>query len=96
MSEQEPKKRERQRTPNHRTTTGFRICDELWAVLQALLPVHIIHSFRGGRLRVADGDCADAIFYVLRTGCQLNRFRRLLVGRKNQRTIWRFSILPVV
>jgi len=32
MSKQETKKRSRQRTPNNRTTTGFRISDELWAV----------------------------------------------------------------
>ena len=71
MSKQESKKRERKRTPNNRTTTGFRISDELWAVLQPLLPVHVnIHRFGGGRPRVADRECADAIFYVLRTGCQ--------------------------
>ncbi len=29
MSEQQTKKRSRQRTPNNRTTTGFRISDEL-------------------------------------------------------------------
>lgn len=71
MSRQEPKKRERERTPNNRTTTGFRISDELWAQLQPLLPVHVkTHRFGGGRPRVPDRDCADAIFYVLRTGCQ--------------------------
>jgi transposase len=64
-------KRERVRTPNNRTTTGFRISDELWAVLQPLLPVHVnTHRFGGGRPRVPDRECADAIFYVLRTGCQ--------------------------
>ncbi len=71
MSKQEPKKRERQRTPNNRTTTGFRISDELWAVLEPLLPVHVNpHRFGGGRPRVTDRTCADAIFFVLRTGCQ--------------------------
>jgi putative transposase len=64
-------KRNRARTPNNKTTTGFRISDELWAVLQPHLPVHINkHRFGGGRPRVPDRDCADAIFYVLRTGCQ--------------------------
>jgi len=63
--------RNRVRTPNNKTTTGFRISDELWAVLQLHLPVHINkHRFGGGRPRVSDRDCADAIFYVLRTGCQ--------------------------
>lgn len=40
-------------------------------MLQPLLPVHVnTHRFGGGRPRVHDRDCADAIFYVLRTGCQ--------------------------
>ena len=71
MSEQELKKRSRKRTSNNRTTTGFRISDELWAVLQPLLPVPLnTHRFGGGRPRVPDRRCADAIFSVLRTGCQ--------------------------
>ena len=71
MSKQETKQRERERTPNNPTTTGFRISDELWAVLEPLLPVHVnTHRFGGGRPRVPDRTCADAIFYVLRTGCQ--------------------------
>ncbi len=71
MKSQETKKRERERTPNNRTTTGFRISDELWTQLQPLLPVHVnTHRFGGGRPRVPDRECADAIFYVLRTGCQ--------------------------
>jgi putative transposase len=64
-------KRERARTPNNRTTTGFRVSDELWAVLAPLLPKHENkHRFGGGRPRVPDRQCADAMFYVLRTGCQ--------------------------
>lgn len=71
MSEQALKKRSRKRTPNNRTTTGFRISDELWAVLQPLLPLPLnTHRFGGGRPRVPDRRCADAIFYVLRSGCQ--------------------------
>lgn len=64
-------KRTRERTPNNRTTTGFRISAELWAVLEPLLPEHVnTHRFGGGRPRVPDRRCTDAIFYVLRTGCQ--------------------------
>jgi putative transposase len=64
-------KRTRERTPNNRTTTGFRISDALWAVLAPLLPVRVnTHRFGGGRPRVPDRRCAEAIFYVLRTGCQ--------------------------
>jgi hypothetical protein len=69
MSKQEPKQRSRQRTPNNRTTTEFRLSNELWAVLHRLLPVHVkMHRFGAGRPRVPDRRCADAIFYVLRTG----------------------------
>ena len=64
-------KRERSRTPNNHTTTGFRLSDKLWALLEPLLPKHEnSHRFGGGRPRVPDRQCADAIFYVLRTGCQ--------------------------
>lgn len=52
-------------------TAGFRVSDELWAVLEPLLPVHKnTHRFGGGKPRTPDRQCADAIFYVLRTGCQ--------------------------
>jgi putative transposase len=71
INEEETPKRKRQRTPNNRTTTGYRVSDELWAVLQPLLSMSInTHRFGGRRPRVPDRDCADAIFYVLRTGCQ--------------------------
>ena len=71
MSKETPTKRERARTPNNKTTTGFRISDELWSVMEPLLPVHVnTHRFGGGRPRVSDRRCADAIFYVLRTGGQ--------------------------
>lgn len=40
-------------------------------MLEPLLPEQVnTHRFGGGRRRVADRQCADAIFYVLRTGCQ--------------------------
>jgi transposase len=71
MKKREPSPRARARTPNNRTTTGFRVSDALWEVLEPLLPVHVnTHRFGGGRPRVPDRTCADAIFYVLRTGCQ--------------------------
>jgi transposase len=64
-------KRTRVRTPNNHPTTGFCLSDDLWRVLAPLLPVHInTHRFGGGRPRVSDRRCADAIFYVLRTGGQ--------------------------
>jgi putative transposase len=65
------KKRRRPRAAVNKVTASYRIADELWAVLQPVLPVHVnSHRFGGGRPRVADRRCADAIFYVLRTGCQ--------------------------
>ncbi|MFN8484483.1 MAG: IS5 family transposase [Anaerolineae bacterium] len=40
-------------------------------MLEPLLPEHVnTHRFGGGRPRVPDRRCADAIFYVLRMGCQ--------------------------
>src|SRR5919206_2343571 len=66
-----PTPRTRPRTPNNRTPTGFGISDELWAVLEPLIPVRVnTHRFGGGRPRVPDRRCADAIFFVLRTGGQ--------------------------
>src|SRR5215510_4467616 len=71
MQKRTPVPRMRARTPNNLTTTGFRVSDALWAVLEPLLPVHTnTHRFGGGRPRVPDRRCADAIFYVLRTGSQ--------------------------
>src|SRR5215217_3448264 len=65
------KKRRRPRAAVNPVTASYRIADALWAVLQPLLPVHVnSHRFGGGRPRVPDRQCADAIFYVLRTGCQ--------------------------
>src|SRR5215471_6143700 len=76
--------RTRVRTPNNRTTTEFRISDALWAVLQPLLPVHVNrHRFGGGRPRVSDRRCADAIFYVLRTGCQWEALNQTELGPKS-------------
>jgi putative transposase len=61
----------RKRTPVNKVTTGFRVSDALWALLQGLLPKHRnTHRFGGGKPRTPDRQCADAIFYVLRTGCQ--------------------------
>jgi hypothetical protein len=49
MSKQDTTNQRQERTPNNRTTTGYRISDELWAVLQPLLPVHVnTHRFGGG------------------------------------------------
>jgi transposase len=49
----------------------WRIPDELWEAIDWILPVHKnTHRFGGGRRRTPDRVCMDAIFFVLRTGCQ--------------------------
>ena len=49
----------------------WRIPDELWEQLEPLIPEHKnTHRFGGGRPRTPDRVCLDAIFFVLRTGCQ--------------------------
>jgi putative transposase len=70
----EVKPRSRPRAKRIPSTGGrFRISDELWALMEPLLPEHKnTHRFGGGRPRVPDRQCADAIFFVLRTGCQWN------------------------
>jgi putative transposase len=71
MTPTKAKKRRRPRAAVNKVTASYRIAEELWAVLQPVLPVHVnSHRVGGGRPRVADRQCADAIFYVLRTGCQ--------------------------
>jgi putative transposase len=50
---------------------GYRLPDELWERLEPLLPKYrTTHPQGGGRPRRSDRDCADGIFFVLRTGCQ--------------------------
>src|SRR5256885_10098933 len=64
-------RKRRPRAPVNKVTTNFRVSDALWAVLQRLIPKHVNpHRFGGGKPRTPDRQCADAIFYVLRTGCQ--------------------------
>lgn len=65
-----PAKRTRPRSRNKRTTTEFKLADARWAGLEPWLPVPVkTHRVGGGRPRVADRQCAEAIFSVLRTGC---------------------------
>jgi len=50
----------------------WRIPDELWERLQPLLPPRQPHPLGCHRPRVDDRRAMDAIFFVLRTGCQWN------------------------
>lgn len=50
---------------------GFIVPDKLWAKWEPLIPARPnTHRFGGGRPRRSDRECANAIFFVLRTGCQ--------------------------
>ncbi len=71
MTTPKAKKRQRPRAVVNKVTASYRVSDALWAVLEAVVPKpQNSHRFGGGRPRVPDRQCADAIFYVLRTGCQ--------------------------
>jgi transposase len=49
----------------------WRIPDDLWAEIEMCIPAHVNpHPFGGGKPRTPDRVCMDAIFFVLRTGCQ--------------------------
>jgi len=64
-------RKRRQRAPVNTVTTGFRVSDKRWAVLQRLLPKQRnTHRFGGGKPRTPDRQGADALCYVRRTGCQ--------------------------
>jgi transposase len=55
-----------------RKDDGWRIPDELWKRIERLLPARKAHPKRGHNPRVPDRMAMDAIFFVLRTGCQWN------------------------
>ena len=51
----------------------WRMPDEMWAFVEALLPEHKnTHPYGGGRPRVDDRNAMDAVFHILRTGAQWN------------------------
>lgn len=50
----------------------FRLPDELWERIESLLPARKAHPLGCHRPRVPDRCAMDAIFFVLRTGCQWN------------------------
>ena len=51
---------------------GWRLPDEIWDVMETLLPVRKPHPLGCHRPRVSDRGAMDAIFFVLRTGAQWN------------------------
>jgi transposase len=50
----------------------WRIPDEMWERIEPLLPPRKVHPLGCHRPRVPDRAAMDAIFFVLRTGCQWN------------------------
>jgi putative transposase len=51
---------------------GWRLPDALWAKMELLLPPRPKHALGCHNPRVPDRAAMDAIFFVLRTGCQWN------------------------
>jgi transposase len=51
---------------------GWRLPDDLWARMEPLLPPRPAHPLGCHNPRVPDRAAMDAIFFVLRTGCQWN------------------------
>jgi transposase len=54
---------------------GWRLPDALWAKMEPLLPPRPQHPLGCHNPRVPDRAAMDAIFFVLRTGCQWNALR---------------------
>ncbi|WP_435009526.1 IS5 family transposase [Tundrisphaera lichenicola] len=58
--------------PDYLADDQWRIPDALWDRIVPLLPLRPIHPLGCHNPRVADRKAMDAIFFVLRTGCQWN------------------------
>src|SRR3954451_15827294 len=54
---------------------GWRIPDDLWEKMEALLPRRKPHPLGCHNPRVPDRSAMNAILFVLRTGCQWNALR---------------------
>src|SRR5919198_1083122 len=63
----------RKSTQKSRVHKDYLIPDALWNEIQPLLPKHVTHHPLGcHRKRVDDRSAMNAIFFVLKTGCQWN------------------------
>src|SRR5215217_5784723 len=60
---------------------GWRLPDDLWARMEPLLPPRPAHPLGCHNPRVPDRAAMDAIFFVLRTGCQWNALNETGVRR---------------
>jgi transposase len=54
---------------------GWRLPDALWTKMEPLLPPRPKHKLGCHNPRVPDRSAMDAIFFVLRTGCQWNALK---------------------
>ena len=61
---------------HEKTRRDWRIPDELWERIVPLLPPRKPHPLGCHRPRVDDRKAMDAIFFVLRTGCQWNALNK--------------------
>jgi transposase len=62
----------KRKRPKQPPSNKWRISDALWAEIEPLLPPRKQHPLGCHRPRVSDRSAMDAIFFVLRTGCQWN------------------------
>lgn len=69
------KKAGRKTTKRRVRDDGWRLPDALWAKMETLLPPRPKHPLGCHNPRVPDRAAMDAIFFVLRTGCQWNALR---------------------
>ena len=63
-------------TDHEKTRRDWRIPDALWERIVPLLPPRKSHPLGCHRPRVDDRQAMDAIFFVLRTGCQWNALNK--------------------
>jgi len=54
------------------SSKSWLVSEELWAKIEPLLPARRVHPLGCHRPRVSDRAAMNAIFFVLRTGCQWN------------------------
>jgi transposase len=67
----------KQHIPSTKVRRDFLMPDALWKEIEPLLPnLSKPHRFGGGRPRVSDRAAMNAIFFVLRTGCQWNALNK--------------------
>lgn len=69
----------RKTVPRSVRDDGWRLPDALWAKMASLLPPRPMHPLGCHNPRVPDRAAMDAIFFVLRTGCQWNALRETTI-----------------